>query len=101
MSAIVRAARSRLRRFGLVMCVPLTAIGGVLLWRGRPAAPWFIGVAAFFGIAALLFPRLLGPIERVWMEVARVLSVVMTTVILTLTFFSRHHAGRLAGASDR
>ena len=83
----VRERRIReLRTFGLVMAVPLAVIGGLLMWRERVAGPYVLALAAVFTVAALAWPRLLGPIEKVWMGLARVLSVVMTYVILTLTF---------------
>ena len=76
-----------LRKFGLVMRVPLALIGGYLWWKGSGAAPYVLGAAAFFLLSALLFPTLLRPIERLWMKVAEVLGFVMTRVILTLAFY--------------
>lgn len=74
------------RRFGLVIGIALTALGAILLWRGRPAGIWFLAVAGVFLITAVVAPRLLGPFERAWMTLARLLSVVTTTVILVLTY---------------
>jgi len=76
----------QLRRFGLVMAVPLAVIAALLLWKQRPAAPWVGGLAAAFALAGLLVPRVLSPVERAWMTLAGWLSVVMTYVILTLAF---------------
>ncbi len=76
-----------LRRFGLVMTAPLLVIGCALIWRGRAVGPYVIVVAALFLMAAVAFPQVLRPVERVWMALARVLSVIMTYVILTVTFF--------------
>ena len=44
-------------------------------------------MSAAFLVAALILPPVLAPIERVWMALARLLQVVMTTLILTLMFF--------------
>ena len=76
-----------LRKFGFIMTVPLAVIGGLALWRGRAAGPYLAALAVFFLAAALLFPRALAPIERTWMAFATKLSVVMTYVVLTLTFY--------------
>ena len=76
-----------LRKFGLIMAVPLSLIGGLMLWRGRAAGPYMLALAAFFLITGLVVPGALEPVERIWMEFARRLSVVMTYVILTLTFY--------------
>ena len=78
---------ARLRRFGFVMSVPLAGLGALLWWRSRPAAPWLFGLAAAFLLAGAVAPRALGPIERAWMAFAAVLQKVMTTVILTVTYF--------------
>ncbi len=77
-----------LRKFGLVMTVPLALIGGVLLWKGRMLAAWILlGLGLFFLLSGLLFPRLLGPIEKAWMWLAEIIGAVMTRVILTIVFY--------------
>lgn len=76
-----------LRKFGLVMAGALGVLGGVAAWRGRGAGIVLLVGAALFLVLALLLPRLLGPVERAWMALARVLSVVMTHVILTLFYY--------------
>jgi len=78
---------AELRKFGFVMAVAFSLLGALLWWRGRSAAPYVLGLAVLFLVPALVRPRVLGPIERVWMAFANVLSTVMTTVILTLTFY--------------
>ena len=75
-----------LRRFGLTVSVPFLAIGGWLAWHERISGLVFIGLAAALGLTALVHPRALGPVERVWMALARAMGVVSTFVILTLTF---------------
>jgi hypothetical protein len=76
-----------LRNFALVMTVGLGIIGGLLLWKERAAAPYFLGVAAGFLISGLLFPKVLRPLEWAWMKLALLLGVIMTFIILNLTFF--------------
>lgn len=78
---------TELRNFGLVMAAPLALIGGFLLWRERPAAPWVLGASAVFLLTGLLFPRVLAPVERGWMAFARRMSVVSTFILLTLSFY--------------
>lgn len=81
-----RSGREALRRFGLVMAVPLAVLGGALLWKGRPAGPCLLAAAAVFAVLAVGAPRLLAPVERWWMAFARVLGTAMTYVVLTLTW---------------
>lgn len=89
-SAIKAAAPARrlaLRRFGFVMAAAFAVLAALLLWKHRPAGPYLLALAAAFGLAGGVAPRLLDPIERAWMRLAGVLSVVMTYVVLTLAFF--------------
>jgi hypothetical protein len=83
----VRRSDRDLRKFGLVMTGALGVLGGLAAWRGKGAGIVLLTAAAPFLALALLAPRLLGPVERAWMAVARVLSVVMTHVILTLFYY--------------
>ena len=76
-----------LRKFGLVMAGAFGALGGLAAWRGRSAGPVLLGVAAAFLLLGLALPRLLRPVEKAWMAVARVMGVVMTHVILTLFYY--------------
>jgi len=82
-----KKSRRDLRKFALVMTIPLVIIAALLFWKERPAAPYIAGIAAFFILSGLAAPIILAPIERAWMAFANVLSIVMTYLILTLTFF--------------
>jgi len=79
--------KKELRKFGIVMTIPLGIIGGILFWRGQSAANYFLIIAALFLISGLLLPKTLSPIERIWMKIAEIISMVMTRVILILTFY--------------
>jgi len=76
-----------LRKFGLVMAGAFGVLGGLAAWRGRAAGPVLLGVAVAFLLLGLAFPRLLRPVEKAWMAVARAIGVVMTHVILTLFYY--------------
>jgi hypothetical protein len=86
-TAAAAARRRVLRRFGFVMAAAFAVLAAVLLWRHRPAGPYLLALAAAFALAGAVAPRLLDPLERAWMRLAGVLSVVMTYVVLTLAFF--------------
>lgn len=79
--------RQRLRKFAAVMAIAFALLAGLLWWRGSASGAPLGYVAAAFLLAGLVAPRVLAPIERAWMALARVMGAVMTTVILTLTFF--------------
>ncbi len=78
--------RRELRRFGWVLAAGFAALGGLALWRGLAAAPYFLALAAALVILALAVPSVLSPVERVWKAVALVLGVVSTYVMLTVVF---------------
>jgi hypothetical protein len=77
----------RLRKFGIVMAVFFGLFGALFVWRGRAWGEPTLYVAGAFLVLGLIAPKILRPIEKVWMAFAGVLQVVMTTVILTLTYF--------------
>lgn len=75
------------RRFGLALGTGLTVLGSILLWRGKSAGPWVLGAAAAVLLLAILWPRGLGPLERVFARLARVVTATLTYLVLTMTFF--------------
>ena len=75
-----------LRKFGAVMSGAFALLGAIAAWRGRAAGPYLLGLAVLFLLPALISPRLLAPVERVWMKFAEAIGSVMTVVILTLAF---------------
>ena len=82
-----KKTKKELRKFGLVMTVPLALIGGYLWWKGRGAYPYVLGAATFFLLSGLLVPQLLRPIEKVWMKFAEIMGAIMTRVILSVAFY--------------
>lgn len=78
---------AELRRFGLAFGAALTIVGGLLLWRGRAAGPWVLGVAAAVVLTAVAAPALLRPLEKVLATALRLVMMVVTYVVLTLAFF--------------
>ena len=77
---------AELRRFGLALGAGLSVLGSILFWRQKSAAPWILGVAATLLLLAILSPRVLGPLERVFARVARVVTAALTYLVLTLTY---------------
>ena len=78
--------KSTLRRFGLIMAIPLILIAAILFWKSHDSAAWWAGAAAMFALIGLVSPQALKAIYIVWMTFAYYLSVVMTFIILTLFF---------------
>jgi hypothetical protein len=83
-----RERNRSLRKFGLTMAVPLAVIGAVLLWRENPSWVYPMGLSCSFLLFALAYPPVLAPIEKAWMAFGRVMSVIMTHIVLTVTFYA-------------
>jgi hypothetical protein len=76
-----------LRKFGITMAAALLVFGLFFLWRDKAVWPYLLGLAGAFGAFALVFPKLLAPIEWAWMKLAHVIGTVVTYILLTLTFY--------------
>src|ERR1700687_4428697 len=58
------------------------------LVRGRPARGWALVVAGAFFLAALVFPRALGPLNRLWLKFGLFLHACISPVIMGLVFYT-------------
>ena len=76
-----------LKKFGITLGTAFGLLDAILLWKQRPSATVFLVVSLTFFIAAFTRPAILDKVEIYWMRFAERLSVVMTFVILTITFF--------------
>jgi len=84
-----RTASIQLRRFGLTISGGLVLLGLLSWFRGHTTVPvLFWTIAAVLFLLALIFPRLLLPIEKAWMGLALVLAWVNTRIILTVLFYA-------------
>lgn len=75
------------RAFGVVFAVVFTIIGVWPLLRGEPARGWGLVVAAIFLTLALVRPRTLAPLNRLWLRLGLVLHACISPVILGLLFY--------------
>jgi len=78
----------QLRSFGLLVGGILTLIGlWPTLFRGEDPRLWVLIFAGFLMIPALLLPRSLGPVYRVWMAIGYILGWINTRLILGVLFY--------------
>jgi predicted membrane metal-binding protein len=75
------------RSFGLTFAVVFGLIGVWLVWQG--GRYWFlaVGIAALFLLAALALPRVLHPLNVVWMWLGHLLNRVVSPIVMGLIFF--------------
>ena len=83
-----RSDGKQLRTFGLMVGGIFCAIG---LWpaivRGQNARLWALTIGILLLIPALVAPRILGPVYRIWMTAGEALGWVNTRILLGLVFY--------------
>lgn len=76
------------RSFGLIFSLLFAVLGLGPLARGRPVRGWALVVAAAFLLAALAVPRILGPLNRLWLRIGLILHACISPVIMGLVFYT-------------
>ena len=75
------------RRFGLTVGGAFLALATFLWWRGHlKTAAGFGALGGALSLAALVIPASLGPVERAWMGLAKVISKVTTPIVMGLMY---------------
>jgi hypothetical protein len=75
------------RAFGFVFALAFVAIGAYPWFFGGAARTWALGAGVAFATAALVVPGLLGPANRLWALLGKVLHKVMSPLVLGAMFF--------------
>jgi hypothetical protein len=76
------------RKFGFTMAGAFTVFALIFLYKQRMTVVMVLGsLAAFFLFFALVAPKLLEPVEKVWMAFARVLGAINTRIIMGILYF--------------
>ena len=78
---------SALRRFGLGVGGVFLALAAVSRWRGHVVAPALLAAAgALLVVPGVVAPRVLRPVQRVWMRGAAALGDVNARILLTVVY---------------
>ena len=75
------------RSFGLVFAAVFAVVCLLPLKSGGEIRLWAAGVAGAFLVVALVMPRLLKPLNRVWFLIGMALHHVVSPLIMGLLFF--------------
>jgi hypothetical protein len=83
-----KTARRHVREFGSLFAIISVGIAAWQIYRGKPASSYsiWLSVGVLFAALGWFAPRMLFPVWRAWMKFAHYLSIVMTTVLLVLTW---------------
>lgn len=78
----------QLRKFGFIVGGIFCAIGlSPVIIRGQNPRLWAVALGVLFLVPALVAPKTLGPICRVWMRVGEALGWVNTQILLGIVFY--------------
>ncbi len=82
----INSSKGELKKFGYVIAVACCIPGSYFLWRENGIYVYFfIAAAALIG-SAVLYPKLLLPLHKVWMGIAMIIGMIMSFIILILLF---------------
>jgi len=74
------------KSFGLLIGGVLLLVAGLHYWKERHDFFVWLIVAAGFIAVALLVPRALAPLRRLWLKLGHLMSIVISPIILALMY---------------
>jgi Saxitoxin biosynthesis operon protein SxtJ len=74
------------RSFGLLIGGVLLLVAGLHYWKERPDFFVWLIVGVAFVAVALLMPRTLAPLRRLWLKLGHLMSIVVSPIILALMY---------------
>ena len=83
----IKSDKKAIRNFGIVFLFVLSAIGGLLIYKGRDVGYVWLGFGGLFFLLGLWVPLALKGVYQVWMGLAVVLGYFMSRIILSLIFY--------------
>jgi hypothetical protein len=75
------------RSFGLVFAAFFAVVALLPVMHGAPVRWWALAIAGAFAAAALVVPRLLHPLNRVWFALGLLLHHVVNPVVMAIMFY--------------
>lgn len=83
----ISETKKDLRKFGLTVGGVLLAIGLVLFYFEKPSAIYFTVIGGLLILFGTFIPKILKPLNEIWMSLAIILGFFMSRVILTILFY--------------
>ena len=75
------------RSFGLVFTGVFVIVALLPLWRRGNPRWWALGVAAAFFVLALVWPRALAPLNRLWLRIGLLMHRVVNPIVMGAIFY--------------
>ena len=76
-----------IRRFGIIALVFFGALCGLGFWTDKAIPTYLFGFLSVLGCGFILIPTQLKPVYTVWLKIAHFLGKVVTTIVLTITYY--------------
>lgn len=77
----------QIRKFGLIALIFFGCLCAVGIWLEKALPTYLFGILSALGLGFILFPHQLRPVFFAWLKIAHFLGRVVTTFILTLTYY--------------
>lgn len=75
------------RSFGLVFTAVFVIVGAWPLIHGEELRWWSFGLAAAFLAASFIYPKVLKPLNFVWMKFGMLLNAIVSPLVMGVLFF--------------
>jgi hypothetical protein len=83
----IKESEKDLRKFGLTVGFVLVIISAALFYFEKSSAVYFAIIGAMLILIAVIYPKILKPLNKIWMSLAILLGYVMSRIILTILFY--------------
>jgi len=83
----IKSDKKELKKFGITIGIVSILIAIALFIYSKSSAPYFLTIGGVLIASAYTFPKILLPVQKVWMALAVVLGFIMTRVILSILFY--------------
>jgi hypothetical protein len=75
------------RSFGIVFAVFFALVAAISWYSGGAHWTWWLTGSVLFALVALVYPRVLGPLNRLWMKFGLLLAAVISPIMLGIIFY--------------
>jgi hypothetical protein len=76
-----------IRKFGIIAFVFFGCLGVLGILTKNPVPIFLFGILALFGLGFVLMPSRLKPVYEVWLRIAHLLGIIVTTLFLSLAYY--------------
>ena len=83
----INTDKKEVKKFGFLIGGVLIAISIFMIWKEIAYYQILLIISVAFILSAVIIPKVLKPIYKIWMTLAVILGWIMTRVILTILFY--------------